>query len=76
MNNNLLNIQEALMRQIDRIDNDTLSQQELVNEIARSNALSNTANTFIKTVNVNIRVKELAEKFEVTRDSLNKELGL
>ena len=76
MNNKLLDIQEALMKQIKRIDNDKLSNENLVNEIARSNALSNTANTFIKTVNVNIRIKELANRFETTKEKINEELGL
>jgi len=76
MKNSLFEIQETLMRQIKRIDDETLHGKDLEQEIARSNAISNTANTYIKTININIRVKELADKFKVTKKSINEEIGL
>lgn len=76
MKNRLLDIQEMIYNQMKRIDNDKMSLEELNSEISRSNAMTNNAMTFIKAVNVNIRINELAEKYEKTRDSINKELGL
>ena len=74
--NRLLDIQEMLFRQMKRIDNEELTMEELQTEVSRSNSLSNNAMTFIKTVNVNIRVKELAEKYQADEKRINKELGL
>ena len=45
-------------------------------EIARSNALTNTALTYIKTINVHLRISEMAEKTGTVSSSIKKELGL
>ena len=76
MNNRLLDMQEMIFKQMKRLDNDKLSIEELTNEVSRSNALSNNALTILKTINVNIRIAEMSEKYQKTKDAINKELGL
>lgn len=76
MNNKLLDIQDIVFNQLKRISKDNMTIEELNYEISRSNAVSNNAITFIKTINTNIRIKELAEKYNVTIDAIKKELGL
>jgi len=55
MDNQIKNIQEKLMTNLERLDkaNDNISE-----EVARSNAISQLANTYIKTCNLIIRVEE------------------
>lgn len=74
--NKLITIQEMLMREMGRLDDNNYMQQVGVSEIARSNALTNNALTYIKAVNVQLRIKEVATKFEQTEDSIKKEIGL
>ena len=74
MNNNLLKIQETLMKEIERLDN--VSVEECSNEVARSNAITNSSLTFIKSINLQLRVKEVADKIGVNTKSINKELGV
>ena len=76
MNNKLLDIQDIVFNQLKRISKDNMTIEELNYEISRSNAVSNNAITFIKTINTNIRIKELAEKYNITIDAIKKELGL
>ena len=77
MNNNLIKIQEMLMNQMERLD--TLDSRVGVNrqeEIARGNFLSQNAVTFLKSVNIGIRVIEMSHKFEMSKNTLHKELGI
>ena len=64
------------MSEIKRLDDDALMKCNGANEISRSNALTNNVNTYLKAVNVNLRIKEVAQKNEITKDSLSKELGI
>lgn len=74
--NNIITIQEMLMREMKRLDDKEIMSANANNEIARSNALSNSALTYIKTVNLNIRIMEIADKNETTASIVRKELGL
>ena len=76
MNNRLLEMQEMLFNQMKRLDDGKLTMEELNSEVSRSNALSNSALTILKTINVNIRITELSEKYNKTKESINKELGV
>lgn len=55
MNEDIKKIQERLMNNLERLDtaNDNISE-----EVARSNAISQIANTYIKSCNLVIRVEE------------------
>lgn len=76
MNNNLIKIQEMLMRQMERLDNNNLMSTSNKEEVARGNALSQSAVTFLKSVNVGIRVIEMAEKTSTHQKDLTKALGI
>ncbi len=55
MNANIKLIQEKLMNNLERLDSE---KDNLSDEVARSNAISQLANTYIKTCNLVIRVEE------------------
>ncbi len=55
MENDIKKIQEKLMSNLERLDNE---KESLKDEVARSNAVSQLANTYIKTCNLIIRAEE------------------
>lgn len=55
MNKDIKKIQDKLMNNLERLDNE---KDNLSDEVARSNAISQLANTYIKTCNLMIRVEE------------------
>ena len=75
-NNKIITIQEMLMREMQRLDDDDYMSNNCKEEVMRSNALTNNATAYIKAINVQLRVKEVAEKNGVTTRSLAKELGV
>ena len=76
-NNNLIKMQEMLMRQMERLDDlDQTIGVDKAEEIARANALSGSAVTFLKSVNVGLRIIEVAKKYETQKDNLTLELGV
>lgn len=75
-NNKIIAVQEMLMRQMERLDDNELMKKSGIEEIARSNAMSNNATTYIKAINTTLRVMETANKNEQTANSLMKSLGI
>lgn len=59
MEQDLKEIQQMLMKQMKRLDDETLSATKLNNEIARSNTLSTSASSYVKTCNVEFRLNEI-----------------
>ena len=55
MEDNIKKIQETLMNNLQRLDSE---KDNLSDEVARSNAISQLANTYVKTCNLVIRVEE------------------
>ena len=76
MNNKIIEIQDAVFRQIQRLDDNSVMGTDDGLEIARSNALTNAAATFIKAVNAQLAVINAAEKSDKTYVVLRSELGL
>ena len=76
MTNNLIKIQEMLMRQMERLDDNNLMDEKGKDEVARGNALSQSAVTFLKSINVGIRVIEMSERMGTQRKQLTNELGI
>ena len=74
MNNKLLEIQDMLMKEMKRLDNDNLP--DIAEEVARGNALSQNATAFIKTINVGFRIIETSDKLGINKDGLVKQLGI
>lgn len=76
MNNKLIKIQEMLMRQMERLDDNELMQYNNAREIARGNTLSGNATTFLKSVNVGMRVIDMANKYEMKEEAIAKKIGI
>ena len=62
MNNEIKKIQETLINNLERLDN---AKDNISEEVARSNAISQIANTYIKSCNLIIRVEE--SKFNIKK---------
>lgn len=65
MNNNkkdIKTIQETLMRDIARLDDDELIERQGQIEIARSNALAKTASTYIQSVALVLKINDAKNK--------------
>ena len=77
MNNNLLKIQEMLLNQMERLDNNELMQKGLGNrEIQRSGALSQSASAYIKSVNTSLKIKEMCKMNPASENTILKEIGV
>jgi len=76
MNNKIIEVQEIVFNQLKRLDNDKLMEEIGAEEIARSNVISNNAQTFIKSVNLNLKIMEFAKKQDRQVKAITKELGL
>lgn len=55
MENDIKDIQKTLMNNLERLDN---AKDNISEEVARSNAISQIANTYIKSCNLMIRAEE------------------
>ena len=77
MNNNLINMQEMLLRQMERLDElDNKIGVNKIEEISRANALSQNATTFLKSVNTGLRIIDVSKKYEMEKTKLTKQLGV
>ena len=75
--NKIIDVQEMLFRQMKRLDDDTkMLGENSRKEIARSTALYNQATGFIKAVNTNLKIMELAKKDQNRIKDITKYLGL
>lgn len=61
-------IQETLIRDIARLDDDSLMERQGQIEIARSNALSKTASTYIQSVGLVLKINEAKDKSKKALD--------
>lgn len=68
MENDIKTIQEKLMNNLERLDNE---KDNLNDEVARSNAISQLANTYIKTCNLVIRVEENKKNIKYNLDNIS-----
>lgn len=75
-NSKIISIQEMLMREMKRLDDNEYMASQGKDEVLRSNALTNNATAYIKAVNVQLRIKEVAERNNVTTKKLGEELGI
>lgn len=77
MNNRLIKIQEMLFNQMERLDNNDLMEKGLgKREIQRSGALSQSAGAYIKSVQTQLKVKEMTKRNSVSENTILKELGV
>lgn len=74
--NKLQDIQEMLFDEMKRLSDNNYMMNMGEEEIQRSQALSNSASTYIKSVGTSIKVIELASKSNVSVDEMMNELGI
>lgn len=77
MNNKIIEVQQILFDEMKRLSNNDIMLDEKSNkEIARSTAIYNQATGFIKAVNANINIINMAKKEGTKVEVLMKKLGL
>lgn len=74
--NKLIDIQEVVFNQLKRLDDDELMEYKSKEEIERANVISNNAQTYIKAVNIDLKIMEYANKTDLKVKYLYNELGL
>ena len=75
-NNRMIDIQEIVFKQLKRLDDEEIMQERCAEEIARSNVISNNAQTFIKSINMQLRVLEFANRNNLSIKDLSKKIGI
>lgn len=76
MDNKLIEIQEIVFNQLKRLDDNDTMRVIGAEEIARSNVISNNAQTFIKSVNMQLKIMEYADRNKRQVKAITKDLGL
>ena len=76
MDNKLIEIQEIVFNQLKRLDNNDTMRKIGAEEIARSNVISNNAQTFIKSINMQLKIMEYADRNKKQVKAITKDLGL
>lgn len=76
MNNKIIKIQEMLYEEMKKLSDDENIKTYAKREVSRSQALTQSAGTFIKAVNTQLRIKELTKKNPAYEETLLKELGV
>ena len=74
MNNNLIKMQEMLMRQMGRLD--SAISHEISIGVKRSGALSQNAQAYLKSINTSLRVKEMVKKKPQAEKTILEEIGV
>lgn len=80
MNNKIIDVQDMLFREMKRLDDDIVinfsNNKESQLEFSRATQLYNMSTGFIKSLNANISIINLAKRNEVKYNDLMKDLGL
>lgn len=77
--NKIIEVQDIVFRELTRLNDlkeKDLSSKVGKTEMARSNYISNNAQTFIKAVSLNIKINEMATRTHSNVNELRKELGV
>ena len=74
--NELQKIQKILLNQMERLDDNDIMKEQSKKEIQRSGALSQSASTFVKSVQTQMRVLDLSGKYNVEVETMNEFLGI
>lgn len=77
MNNKIIEVQEILFQEMKRLNNENFLINDNSNkEIARSTAIYNQATGFIKAVNTNINIMNIAKREGTRVENIIEKLGL
>ena len=69
-------INDTLMRALKRLDDDELMKKCGEQEIARSNAISKTAQAVVNIVKTNLTIMQMSEYMKKKSEDIKKECGL
>lgn len=77
MNNKIIEVQEMLFKEMKRLNDDSFMLDENSNkELARSTALYNQSTNFIKSINTQLSIMQIAKRNETRVENLISQLGL
>lgn len=77
MKNKIIEVQDVLFQEMKRLNKeDFITEENSKKELERSTAIYNQTTNFIKAINTNISIRNLARWEEIKYDVLIKELGL
>lgn len=80
MNNKIIDVQEMLFKEMKRLDDDKMinftNNKAAQQEFTRATALYNMSTGFIKTLNSNLTIMNLAKRNEQKYEDLMSKLGL
>ena len=77
MKNKIIEVQDVLFQEMKRLNNkDFITDENSKKELERSTAIYNQTTNFIKAINTNIAIRNLARWEETKYDVLIEELGL
>ena len=77
MKNKIVAIQEIIFNQLKRLNDDELMNSGYgKREIEKANVISNNAQTFIKVVNLNLKIRDVAKREQTQYDKLMEELNI
>lgn len=76
MNNKLIKIQEMLYDEMQRLSDDEIVKSYAKREVSRSQALTQSAGAFIKSINTQLQIKNMVATNKVKEEDLLKELGV
>lgn len=76
-NNKIIEVQEILFKEMKRLSSDTfLADENSKKELERSTALYNQATGFIKAINTQLNIMQIARREELKEETLISKLGL
>lgn len=74
--NKIIDVQDMLFTEMKRLSDEDMDTRDLYNEINRATSLYNTSTNFIKAVNTNINIMNMAKRLEVKKEKIMEQLGL
>lgn len=75
-NTGLKKVQDILLNQMTRLNDDEMMKTYNKREVARSGALSQQASAYVKSVATQIRILDLSSKYNVEPNDMNEYLGI
>lgn len=76
MDNKIIKIQEMLFEEMNKLSDDEIIKTYAKREVSRSQALTQSAGAYIKAVNTQLKIKEMAKMNPKYEETLKKELGV
>lgn len=75
MRNKLTDLNNFLFAQLERLDDETLSAEELEAEISRSKAIGQISAQIIQNASVQLRAVEVVQEYGISGEALNNLIG-